>query len=232
MTNKLEMRTKTWRYVLLGIIGLVLFIGLVLGVGFITAMLSDKLDENIIWTFLILLILAALINLFIIGYRNKKNLKTKIHHYFDIGKIIFSQYKAEFEAYYTYYLNNQTRKFRPIDALAAFADNKGLSLVIDWRGEENEGEIEEFINSKVDTLRWPNTVELREQYLGRETRDGKFIIRLFKALEKDLKQLNHQLLFFDLGGDSYVFIITDATTFKNIMKSKDIDLHGAGKLRI
>ncbi|MCB9163276.1 MAG: hypothetical protein H6592_02400 [Flavobacteriales bacterium] len=226
------MRAKTWRYVLFGIIGLILIIGLSIGVSIITYVLVDNVDENIILTFLFFWSLAALIYLIIIRYRNKKNLKKKAYRYFDIGKIIFSQYKVEFEAHYTNYLNNQTRKIRPIDALAAFADIRGLSLVIDWRGEDNEGEIEEFINSKVDTLSWSNTIALREQYSDGETRDGEFIIRLFKALEKDLKQINHQLLFFDLGGDSYVFMITDAATYKNIMKSKDIDFHGAGKLRI
>jgi hypothetical protein len=47
----------------------------------------------------------------------------------------------------------------------------------------------------------------------------------------DLKVVNKKLLFFDLATDSYIFTVTDITTFKDIIKIEREDFHGTEKFK-
>ncbi len=206
--------------------------GLGLGVGYISALAADHVDVRILMAVFILIVVLALVYSFTIDNKDKNEQKRSIHLYFDIGRRIFKAHEPEFEAYYSKYMNSKPIVLRPIDVLARFADQKELSLIIDWRGEGHEGEIQDFVASKVDKeINWSKTLKLRESNVGGETRDGKFIIRLFQAIEKDLENTRHHLLFFDLGGDSYVLMVSDPAAHETIISTRGIELHGARKFR-
>lgn len=203
-----------------------------LGIGFLIAFIKDKGGDNYFWAALIMLVVLSAIYLVRDEMKSKKELTRKKSQYLDLGKLLFKNYTNDFEIFYNAYLKADNKNLRPIEALHEFADKKGLSLIIDWKGEENEGETQDFINSQIDeTISWINTTKLREKNTEDAARDGKFIIRLFKAIDKDLKEINKKLLFFDLGTDSYIFAVTNTTTFKDITKIESGDFQGTEKLK-
>jgi hypothetical protein len=100
------------------------------------------------------------------------------------------------------------------ELLYVFGDNNQKLLLIDWRGEENEKEVEEFIEKQLPTRPdWVNATALRTLSSERDQRDGDFIIELFKAIDKDLEKYHHKLIFLNLGWDAYV------------LKALELDLH-------
>jgi len=227
----------TYRRLLLIILSIiVVIILLALGVGFLIAFIDDKFGDNFLWTILIILVVLSSIYLVRDEIKTKKELTRKKSQYLELGKLLFKSYKNDFEVFYNSYLqaakNGSYKSLKPIEALHEFADKNGLSLIIDWKGEENEEEIEDFIGSQINkTISWTNTGKLKEKNTGYVTRDGKFIIRLFKAIDKDLKEINKKLLFFDLGTDAYIFTVADSSTFRQITKIESKEFHGVEKLK-
>ena len=70
-----------------------------------------------------------------------------------------SGYQEEFFGYYDIH---GKKKKEPIDVLCEFAEARGLVQVIDWRGEEKEREIEEFIEKFLrQEILWRNSSSLR-----------------------------------------------------------------------
>jgi len=165
--------------------------------------------------------------------QKRPSTKAKASDLMDIGKVLFTGYENEFEAYYQLYLSdkkqfhatypidrtNDEEPLTPIEALQAFGDDQQKTGFIDWKGEEEPNEIEEFIAAQISASPlWTNTVSLRNSVPENRQRDGKFIVKLFKAIDKDLQTIQLRLLFLDLGWDAYVFLPTTKKTFDQVLE--------------
>jgi hypothetical protein len=200
-----------------------------LGLGFLIAFIKDKGGNNYIDAALIILGVISMIYIVRDEIKSKKELTRNKTQYLELGKLLFKKYTTDFEVIYNAYLHAENKNLKPIEVLQDFADNKGISLTIDWKGEENEGEIQDFISSHINKkISWTNTNKLKENKTV--ISEDKFIIRLFKTIDEDLKEINNRLLFFDLVTDSYIFTVTDTTTFKAITKIDNKYFHGSEKL--
>ena len=209
---------------------------LALGSGFLVTFVTDKFGETFLWAGLAILAIFALINEIKDNIKSKKELTKKRAQYLEAGKLLFKNHPDDFEAFYGPYLqggkDSNLKKLKPIEVLHKFAHEKGLSLIIDWRGEENEGEIQHFISAQMEqTIRWANTATLKTQRNDDEVSNGAFIVRLFKAMDKDLQEAGKKLLFFELESDAYVFMVTDKTTFREIKKIAGEAFYGTEKLK-
>lgn len=167
-----------------------------------------------------------------------------------IAEMIFPDYKNDFSDFYNLYLSNRkkflTQKIflskdienfdlkhlKPIEVLYIFADSKNLVHLIDWRGEENEREIEAFIDRLIKQKHpWTHTSKLRNGLNEEKQRDGKFIIDLFRSLDKDLQAIGKSVFFFELNWDAYVYTVIASKTLDEIEKKSLNDFHGVDKLR-
>ncbi len=194
----------------------------------------------------IILIIASLVYLI----RDKQKQGKDKSEFLQIGKLLFQDYLDEFESYFNLYLhekeefirrysvmllkNNEDAKLKdisPLEVIYAFADNKGIVHITDWRGEENENENQEFIDTRVSNKPgWINVNTLRKGVDGRKQRDDKFTIDLLKAIDKDLLELNRKLVFFNLGWDAYVYTVVDLVDFQAILNKFSGHFHGTEKL--
>lgn len=214
---------------------IVVLILLGLGAGVFISFINEKVGDLFWWSIFTMLIVASIVYLVRVEIKSRKELARKRAQYVVIGKLLFKNFQAEFEVFYKSFLELNNTSFSkntmPNEVIHDFANKKGLSFMIDWRGEGDEGKIEHFINATIDQkLLWASTKKLRNSNLNKETNDGKFIIQLFKVIDKDLKAVNKKLLFLDLGNDAYNFIITDENTFKEVTKMEDKDFHGSATL--
>lgn len=171
----------------------------------------------------------------------KKKQKSKIDadvNYLHIGELLFAECKKEFKEFYNLYLTNKKQldskyqlnlrdsdaDLKPIEILQLFGDYKQKVGFIDWKGEENINEVEEFIERSIGKkLVWKNAISLRAFVEEDNQNDGKFIIELFHAIDKDLQSINYRLLFFDMGWDAYVYIPTTTIAFDKIFESASTD---------
>ena len=208
------------------VITLFLILLAVLAIGILLPLVAN----TVYWKWLLLLIPIAFIALYISLAKEKREGNKKRTDCLEAGKLIFAGYPNEFAEYYQQCMAGKKKK-DPIEVLCEFADARAQIQVIDWRGEDNEGEIEEFIEAllkrKVD---WPNTSVLRAGSTMDEEEEGEFIVDLFKAIDKDLKKAGQRLLFLGLG-DSYEYTVVDAKAFGVIRKMKMSELRGAGDLK-
>jgi hypothetical protein len=203
-----------------------------LGFYVLTEFIEDKFGESISWIVFGILLVPFLIYSIRHELKNKKELDHKKLQYMNLGKLLFKNDATDFECYYHAYLQSSNKKSTPVEILYEFAEQKGLSISIDWGGEENEGELEAELGAQIgEEVTWTNTSKLRASVKNSQTREGKFIIQLFKAIDKDLKGMNKKLLFFDLGTDAYVFTVTDSAIFQELTKGKSVNFHGVDKLR-
>lgn len=122
-------------------------------------------------------------------------------------------------------------KLKPIQIIYIFGDNKGKLWMTDWRGEENESEIEYFLEDKLKIKTdWKNANEIRKGVDEKRKRDGKFIIDLLKTIDQDLASLNRRLIFLDLGWDAYVYTVVDQVSYKTINNKFKTLFHWKEKL--
>lgn len=151
----------------------------------------------------------------------------------EVGKYLFPDFKSEFETFIGLYLKDtkkfihehkalllnhnhlEMNKLKTIDVIYIFGDSRKQMNVTDWRGEENQGEIEGFLEENLQVRSgWKNTNQLRKGLTEPKQSEEAFIIELFKVIDKDLKPLSKKLLFLDLGWDSYVYTIVDLRSHK------------------
>jgi hypothetical protein len=200
------------------------------------------------------LILSFPFKILLIIYQDKKNTRkrkiknTKIDS-LEIGQLLYPDpkkeiqtflnlYHADFEKFKNKYckiLKNYNdfdlENLRPIEMLYIFGDNKQLINLTDWRGEENLNEIKEYIEKQLkQEIGWTNTTNLRAKVNEELQTDGKFIIDLFKHIDKDLQTINQKLIFFNLNWDSYVFKTIDCLTFELITNKASDFFHGTENL--
>ena len=200
-------------------------------------------------------IVIAILTIIIVGaiqaFRNKKgNLLINNSDLLEAGQLLFPGLKTDFETFFNTFLKDKKRflteneelledydnfeldKLKPIEVIYIFGDSKGKLWMTDWRGEENEREIENFLEDKLQIKTdWKNVNEIRKGVDDERQRDGKFIIDLLKTIDKDLEPLNKRLIFLDLGWDAYVYSVVDQVSYKTITDKFGIHFHGTEKLR-
>jgi hypothetical protein len=167
----------------------------------------------------------------------------------DVGKILFPDAIQAWETFYgsfisdrkifisqnsqllSSYDNFDLSNLKPIEVLYIFGDSKGLITVTDWRGEENENEIEESLNKVLkQNYTWTNALKTREGLKENQQRDGKFVIELLKSIDKDLQTTGHRLIFLQLGWDAYVFMPVGASVFNEVISKSPGEFYGVEKL--
>jgi hypothetical protein len=100
-----------------------------------------------------------------------------------------------------------------IDLITSFGVFENKILIIDWRGEENEGEIQKFCEEKTGRkIEWNNVSRLLDK--SRNNTD-----QLLKSINKDLNENNYQLVFMNRSNDSFEL---SAVTLENLMSIKKI----------
>jgi hypothetical protein len=162
-----------------------------------------------------------------------------------IGELLFADCIKEFKEFCNLYLTDKKQlntKFsvnlqvnngdcKPINIVYAFGTYKQKIGLIDWKGEENINEVEEFIESYIDKKPiWENAIFLRASVEESKQYDGIFIKKLFHAIDKDLQSITYRLLFFDMGGDTYVYIPITTTIFKQILENAPNDFQSVDDL--
>lgn len=166
------------------------------------------------------------------------------------GQILFTNHKTEFEKFFSSFLmdkisflsendelladndNFDLDNLRAIEVIYIFGDNKRLLWITDWKGEENDREIEKFLETKLQIKTdWTNVNNLRDGVDEEKQRDGKFIVDLLKSIDKALEPINKKMIFLDLGWDAYVYTVVDQTSYKTITGKFGTLFHGTEKLR-
>ena len=130
-------------------------------------------------------IIIAILTIIIVGaiqaFRNKKrNLLVNSTDLLETGQLLFPELKTDFEFFFNSFLNDKKTflgdnqellenydnfeldKLKPIEVIYIFGDSKGKLWMTDWRGEENEREIELFLEDKLQIKTdWKNVNEKR-----------------------------------------------------------------------
>ena len=201
--------------------------------------------------YIVIAILTLVIVRAIQTFRNKKgNLLINNSDLLEAGQLLFPELKQDFDIFFNTFIkdkktfladnekiledydNFELDNLKPIEAIYIFGDSKEKLWMTDWRGEENEREIENFIDSKLKIKSdWAKVNELRMNVGEEKQRDGDFIIELLKFIDKDLESINKRLIFLDLGWDAYVYTVVDLTKFKTISEKYRTFFYGTEKLR-
>lgn len=144
-----------------------------------------------------------------------------------IGKLLFEEHAADFEILVGWFVKDKkqfellygelfddmgmaVKDIRLLDLLRAFGIEREKILVIDWRGEENEGEIQKFCEEQIGrSIAWTHVQQLEN--ISRTNTAG-----LFKAIQKDLIPNRYQLAFMDSGNDSYELMVLRMETFNAV----------------
>lgn len=176
--------------------------------------------------------------------------KTSQNELIEIGQFLFSEFYIEYETFVhsfhkdkneffsvnkgllSNYDNFELNRLKPIELIYIFGDSKEKLWTTDWHGEENEREIENFLENKLQLkIDWKNVNEIRKGVNEEKQRNGEFIIYLLNTIDKDLEALNKKLIFFDISWDAYVYTVVDKTLYKTITDKFGTLFHGAEKLR-
>lgn len=169
--------------------------------------------------------------------------------FLEIGKLIFIDNKNEFQSFFnlfisdretflqTYndaledYSNFELNKINSLEALYIFGDIREQLIITDWKGEENEKEIESFFetNLKIESD-WSNSNKLRSIIDERNRIEGKFIVELLKAIDSDLRLINKKILFLNLEWDAYVYTVVDKNSYNKITEKDNSSFYGTEKM--
>ena len=163
------------------------------------------------------------------------------------GELLFQKEDSEFKIFYNSFLtdkknflfenqdllekyeNFELDKLKAIEVIYIFGDNNQKAWMTDWKGEENEGEIENFLENKLQMKTdWPNVNKLRKG--ANKENDGEFIVDLLKSIDQDLKPIGKKLIFFDLGWDAYVYTAIERSSQKTLTDKFGTLFHGTEKL--
>jgi hypothetical protein len=153
----------------------------------------------------------------------------------DLGKNLYHTHSAEFENYYEEYLEDigcfkdfnwdvigdyEFKRLNPFNVLFAYGAHYEHLLYLDWRGEENDGEVIKFIEMTFpkQDFEWLSTLEFLKKSNVQDKRDGDYILDLFKTIDKDLNKSNYGLLFFNTDADGYYLIPTRIDILNTALK--------------
>lgn len=148
----------------------------------------------------------------------------------EIGKLLFDDKAAAFEEYVKLFASDKKQfnirysdtfedtgleleDLKFIDLITSFGIFENKILIIDWRGEENEGEIQKFCEEKIGRrITWTNVNRLLDK--SRNNTD-----QLLKSINKDLNENNYQLVSMNRSNDSFEL---SAVSLENLMAIKKI----------
>jgi len=161
-----------------------------------------------------------------------------------VGHLLFPDLHKDFDAFLKLYTTDKTefaKKYKEIqtdcadlsqlELIQSFGDINQKFSVIDWKGEEDEFKIEDFIQEQIlQDIAWTNANSLRKSVAQDEQRDGKFIVKLFQAIDTDLQLLNFRLLFLNMSWDAYVFLPVSRQTFDKIFQLEPNQFDKANEL--
>ena len=155
-----------------------------------------------------------------------------------IGKILFPKHSDDIEKCITLFSKNEAEfveKYENLvneydvivgessmtELLFSYGDSKNKVIYIDWRGEENEGEIEEYIQNTLSfQIDFTETTKFRKQSIELEKRDGEFVLNLFNEINTDLFKSGLILAFFNIEWDAYGFMVIPIKKFEEIESVK------------
>lgn len=148
----------------------------------------------------------------------------------ELGKLLFADKGAQFEKYVSLYANDKTafkmtygevfddwgielKDIKLIDLIISFGEMEEKILIIDWRGEENEGEIQAFCEKILGrSIIWDSVKELKDA-----SRNNAH--QLLENINKDLSKINHQLIFMNTSNDSYELTVVSKENLLAIKKN-------------
>jgi len=204
-------------------------------------------------TFPFVLLYTVLLFPFKIAYiiiTDKKGNKRKINSSvkFDIkpvGQLLYPDLTKDFDDFLNLYSKNKTefrKKYKEvqtddnelseIELLQSFGDiNQKLGFT-DWKGEENEFEIVEYIEEQIQgEITWTNSASLRKSIAIDKQRDGKFILKLFQEIDKDLQLVDFRLIFLNMGWDAYIFLPVTQQSFDKVFELAPNQFENANDLQ-
>jgi hypothetical protein len=201
--------------------------GLIVAIGLILGFTMNYLVKMAAPYVLGIATLTILVIMGIYEWRQKAKQKQKDKDFLQIAKSIRPSLQTEI----TFFFKSSKDGAKPIDLFYNFMDDKNQVLTIDWKGEENEGEIETFIELlNQEQIKWTKVNELRTSQRKRKVSDDKFIIKLLKSVDMDLQNINTRLLFLNTDGDSYAFTTVDTGTYKKVLDNLRKEFYGVDKL--
>jgi hypothetical protein len=169
--------------------------------------------------------------------------------YLEIGNKLFIDDNSKFNKFFNLYLNDKSmfaskykkilieytnfdiENLKPIEAFYIFADSKNILFQSDWKDEENESEIEVFIQQLIhQKIVWANTTSFRINTIAETQGKGTYIVGLLKSIDKDLQIINHKLLFFELDWDSYIYTAINQEKFDFVINNSTKYFHGIEKI--
>lgn len=194
----------------------------------------------------LLILIIALFGRKIKGGNKRESNRDYLH----IGQLVFDRYADAFVAFYHLYQENPAQfsstyaallkevgvmdvsKMTPYEVVYAFARSKNLVESLDWRGEEEVGELQEYAEKIISKkCEWNNTSALYKAYRKEDRRDGIFVIDLFTAVDEDLQEAGYRILFLDQGTDAYVFTVTKSDVYEKLKDMLPADIYGVEWMR-
>lgn len=150
--------------------------------------------------------------------------------FFDLYKTNQKAFISRNKSLLKKYDNFNPEHLKSIELFFLFASFKNMTLVTDWKGEENESEIETFLKTLTGNPYWENAKAFRATADKAQSRGGKSIIGLLKAVDKDLQERKQRLLFIDMGWDAYVFTCVNNDAYNEITAHKNKFFYNIDKL--
>jgi len=188
-----------------------------------------------------------MLGVFIIDFFQKKLKAKRSGTFLDAAAYILGSYADEFKGFYRLYMSHKktfltqndsflnshnnfdANNLEPIELLYLFASSKNLVFITDWKGEENEHEIEIFLETLVPKPVWKNSSDVRNK--SDKPKGDNYTVRLLKSIDKDLRAIDRCLIFFDLSWDAYVYTCIDTKACESAVgKAPDV-FYNAKKLR-
>lgn len=168
-------------------------------------------------------------------YRQKHSLGNpfKKADFEQVGKLLYTEHLDEYQTYINSFRSDPDvfmaehkelideygfDELTEFDAFRLFGEDKGYFIYMDWRGEENVGEVESFIQKRLKSviIDWSNISKLRSHSETIDQRDGNFILELYKAADADLRNIGYALLFQNIDADGYSFMPVNLETFQKV----------------
>ncbi len=91
------------------------------------------------------------------------------------------------------------KKLQPVELLYLFQHSKQKICITDWKGEENDFEIQAFLETILNNPFWEYTTTFRKTVYKKNVGDNQYLIGLLKSIDKDLQINGYKLLFLNMN---------------------------------
>lgn len=108
--------------------------------------------------------------------------------------------------------------------------SEGVMLQLDWSGEEEEGQVEEFVNNILANIYGQRfTISVEEVYNmfnedsisgKRNIKRGKHLPILFKYINNILKDYGYKLINFDINSDQYFIGVFKSEVIETVLREQ------------